>query len=145
MDGTHNYVMDKIQRVMLVLLAAILSVSFAACSDDKDDKDEPDNATLAGTTWEIISDTDDDDLMEVEITFNKNGNCSFTPSVDGTYAKWTQSDNKLKIVLGEGEPDDYMEGSFVINGSNATDTYSWYDCDGKWGGEDTSVMVLKKK
>lgn len=81
----------------------------------------------------------------IVITFKKDGNCTFSPTPGWTYAKWSLTDNKLKIVLGQGEPDDYIEGPFVINGSNAKYTYSWYDCDGKWGGERSSVMILKKK
>lgn len=143
MEWTLSNFMDKkIKKMMLSLFVTVCSLSFASCSDDKDDLS---NGHLGGTSWEIISDSEDDELPGIVITFNKDGNCTFNPATDWTYAKWFQTDNTLKIVLGEGEPDDYMEGAFVVNGSNATYTYSWYDYNGKWGGEDSAVMTLKKK
>ncbi len=75
----------------------------------------------------------------------KDGNVKFNPSVVWTYAKWTQDGNTLKLILGEGEPDDYMEGTFTINDKKATYKYSWYDCDGKWGGNSFYTMTLQKK
>lgn len=120
----------------------IFSMSFAACGDDDD---EP-KSSLAGTSWQIISDSDDDELIGMVITFNKDGKCTFTNTTVGwSYSRWSQKEGKLKLILGEDEPDDYMEGTFVINGADATFTYSWYDCDGKWGGERTNVMKLRKK
>ena len=126
------------------MLVATFSLTFTACSDDDD---EPNDKNLAGTSWQILSDSEDYELALAGtiITFGKDGNCAFSPQQHWTYAKWSVSNDKLKIVLGEGEPDDYMEGDFVISGKNATFTYSWYDWDGDWGGEDTAVMKLQKK
>ncbi|MGM9851326.1 MAG: hypothetical protein ACI306_04200 [Muribaculaceae bacterium] len=134
--------MEKLLKYLMLLLVATFSLTFTACSDDDD---EPNDNNLAGTSWQILSDSEDDELAGTVITFGKDGNCAFSPQQDWTYAKWSVSNDKLKIVLGEGEPDDYMEGDFVISGNNATYTYSWYDWDGKWGGEDTAVMKLQKK
>lgn len=134
--------MEKLLKYLMLLLITTFSFTFTACSDDDD---EPKADSLAGTSWQILSDSEDEELAGIVITFNKDGNCSFAPQQDWTYAKWSVSNNKLKIVLGEGVPDDYMEGNFVILGKNATYTYSWYDYDGMWGGDVTAVMKLQKK
>ena len=125
-----------------MLIGFALSTTVSSC---KDDDKEPSSDSLAGTTWKITSDSEDEDLVGIKVTFNKDGNINFSPSYGWTYAKWSMNNDKLKLVLGEGEPDDYMEGTFVINGNNATYTYSWYDYDGKWGGEGTNIMTLIKQ
>lgn len=128
--------------MFLVLIGFALSTAVTSC---KDDDKEPSSDGLAGTTWKITSDTGDEVSIGMKVTFKSDGNINFSPANDWTYAKWSMTGNKLKMVLGEGEPDDYMEGTFVINGNNATYTYSWYDYDGEWGGEDTYVMTLTKQ
>ncbi len=130
-----------LQSLVAVALCFILSMAFVSCSDD-DDESSSDN--LAGSKWEVISATDKDVEAGLTIEFKKDGNCVLTPG-DWSYSKWSVANGKLKIVLGEGEPDDYMEGPFTISGKTATYTYSWYDCGGAWGGEDTYTMTLKKK
>lgn len=142
-----KYALKHLQSLVAVALCVILSCAFASCSDNDD---EPDNSSLSGTTWTILSDIDsdgeaDNEIVGTTMTFQKDGNVKFTPATDWTYAKWEQKKNTLKITLGEGEPDDYMEGSFTINGNKATYKYAWYDCDGKWGGENVSTMTLQKK
>lgn len=126
-----------------LFFVSLIMMSFVSCSKDDDN---PDSNELSGTTWTVLTATEDTEFIGASITFNKNGNVSFSDVEDAwSYAKWSVSNNKLKIILGEGEPDDYIEGSFVINGKNATYTYSWYDYDGEWGGEDTYIMTLVKK
>lgn len=136
MEATPN----KMFKKLLFLLVLPLAFAVTSCSDD----DEPSSDNLAGTKWEVVSASDEDVAAGLTIEFKKDGNCVFTPS-EWSYAKWSATDGKLKIVLGEGEPDDYMEGSFTISDKTATYTYSWYDYDGKWGGDETYTMTLKKK
>ena len=124
-------------------LLLVLPLAFAVTSCSNDD-DEPSSDNLAGTKWEVMSASDEDFEAGLTIEFKKDGNCVFTP--DGwDYAKWSVNNGKLKIVLGQDGPDDYMEGEFKISDKTATYTYSWYDYDGQWGGEDTYTMTLKKK
>ena len=132
-----------LQIFKTLAMCMLVSVAISSCSDD--DGDGGSSSRLSGTTWKILSDTDDEELAGMSITFNKNGNVKFSPVQIWSYAKWSETNGKLKIVLGEGRADDYIEGAFVINGKKATYTYSWYDYDGKWGGEDICVMTLEKQ
>ncbi len=137
-----------LQSLAATVLGVIMAFAFVSCSHD--DKG-PDANSLTDTTWTILSCVDnsdgesDDDFVGLTITFKKDGNVKFSPATDWTYAKWSLNGNTLKLVLGEGMPDDYMEGIFVINGNNATYKYSWYDYEGEWGGEDHYSMTLLKK
>lgn len=141
--------LKHLQSLVAVALCVIMAFAFASCSDDDDDQD---SNSLAGTSWTILSDVNDadgeidDESVGLTITFAKDGNIKFSPVDEGwTYAKWSQNGNTLKLILGEGEPDDYMEGTFTINDNKATYKYSWYDYDGEWGGEDHYTMTLQKK
>ena len=136
MDATPNKMLKK----RLFLLVLPLAFAVTSCSDD----DEPTSENLAGTKWEVVSSSDEDFVTGLTVEFKKDGNCVFTP-VEWSYAKWSTTDGKLKIILGEDEPDDYIEGPFTINDKTATYTYSWYDCGGKWGGDETYTMTLKRK
>ena len=133
--------MQHLKFLFLVLIGLTLSTMASSCKDD--DKEPSD--VLSGTTWKINSATEDEEYVGVNVTFKQDGNVTFTPNNGWTYSKWSLTGDKLKIVLGEGMPDDYMEGSFVINGNNATYAYSWYDVDGKWGGEDNYIMTLTRQ
>lgn len=133
--------LKHLQSLVAVALCVIMAMAFTSCSDDDD---EPSSDNLAGSKWEVISATDEDVKAGLTIEFKNDGNCVLTPR-DWSYSKWSVSNGKLKIVLGEGEPDDYMEGQFSISDKTATYTYSCYDCGGKWGGEKTYSMTLRKK
>ncbi|MBD5241840.1 MAG: hypothetical protein HDS59_07155 [Barnesiella sp.] len=142
--------MKHLKFLFLVLIGLTFSTTVTSC---KDDVKEPSKG-LAGTIWKINSATEDDlyegeddeyEFVGTTVTFNSDGNVTFSKPNAWSYAKWSYTNDKLKIVLGEGEPDDYMEGSFVINGNKATYTYSWYDIDGDWGGKDEYVMILTKQ
>ena len=143
-----KYALKHLQSLVGVALCVVMAMAFTSCSDDDD---EPENGSLAGTSWTVLSDVDDsdgeanDEIVGLTINFQKDGNIKFTPSVDWTYAKWSQNGNTLKLTVGEGEADDYMEGTFTISGNKATYKYSWYDCAGKWGGEEHYTMTLQKK
>ena len=142
-----KYALKHLQSLVAVALCVVMAMAFTSCSDDDD---EPDNNSLAGTTWTILSDVDDsdgeadDEVVGLTITFQKDGNMKLTPAV-WSYAKWSQNGNSLKLTVGDGSADDYMEGTFVINGNKATYKYSWYDCEGKWGGDEHYTMTLQKK
>ena len=133
--------MKHLKFLFLVLIGLTLSTTVSSCKDD--DKEASD--VLSGTTWKINSASEDEDFVGSTVTFKRDGNVTFSIPDAWSYAKWTYSNDKLKIVLGEGMPDDYMEGSFIIIGENATYNYSWYDVDGDWGGEDHYVMTLTKQ
>lgn len=130
-----------IQSLLAVMLCVLLSATLTACSDDDDD--EP-NGSLVGTSWTVTAADDDEDIIGVSITFQKDGNVKFTPSNDWTYAKWEQNGKTLKITLGEDEPDDYIMGDFVISGSSAVFTYSWYDIDGTFHNGPHTMKLQKK-
>ena len=143
-----KFALKRLQSLVAVTLCVFMTMAFTSCSDDDD---EPGNKSLAGTSWIILSNVDDsngmasDEIVGLTMSFQKDGNIKFTPAYGWTYAKWSLSGNVLKLILGEDEADDYMEGTLVINGNNATYKYSWYDCDGKWGGDDHYTMTLQKK
>lgn len=132
-----------LQVFKTLMMCMLVSVAVSGCSGD--DNDGGSSSRLSGTMWKILTDTDDDELVGVNITFKNDGNVKFSPDLGWSYAKWTETDNKLKIVLGEGHADDYVEGTFVINGTRATYTYSWYDCGSQRGGENIYVMTLEKQ
>lgn len=132
--------LKHLQSVLFVMLCAFLSTTFVACSDDDDD--EPTNG-LAGTTWTVTA--SDEEMEGASFTFNADGSVTMKPSQEWSYMKWSLNGKKLKIVMGEGEPDDYIEGNLDIDGNNATYVYKWYDCSGEWGSEETHSMTLKRK
>lgn len=141
----------RLQSLVAVALFTLMAMTFASCSDDDKKDDEPGNNSLAGTSWTILSDVDDatgetdDEVVGVVITFQKDGNLKFSRDAEWTYSKWSQNGNIVRITLGEGSADDYMEGTFIINGNKATYKYAWYDCDGEWGGEERGTTTLQKK
>ena len=125
-----------------ILLLTVLSFTVAACGDD-DDELSADN--LAGTSWVVTSDVDpdgdDNGTVGTVVTSQKNGTLAFLPLNDWTYATWAVNGNNLTIILGEGIPDDFMQGQFVISGNTAVYTYHWGDVNGEW--EDlTSINVM---
>ena len=122
-------------------MALVLSVGIVACSDDDDDNKS--NA-LVGTTWKIMSASEDNGLVGIEITFKSDG--TFVMSRDGwTYAKWSLKGETLTLTVGEGMPDDYMKGAISIDGNNASYTYHWGDVEGEWEDEDSYTMTLQKQ
>lgn len=139
--GNGGDIKNKMLKKLFLLLVLPLAFAVTSCSNDDD---EPSSDNLAGTKWEVMSTSDDDVEAGLTIEFKKDGNCVCTPS-EWDYAQWSVNNGKLKIVLGENGPDDYMEGVFTISDKTATYTYSWYDYYGDWGGEDTYTMTLKKK
>lgn len=119
----------------MALLAVVLCVNFAACSDD--DENEPSvTPTLAGTTWKIIAIDDEEDedwKVGSTLTFKTDGTIMTYPYSDD--AEWEAtyhlSDNELIIdFYVDGHVDDYVAGTISINGKTATYRYKWYDYDG---------------
>lgn len=127
--------MKTLRSIGMALLAVILCVSFATCSDDDDE-----SSTLAGTTWKIIT-TDEEDMEGVTFTFNENKTVTVNPSI-WSKVTWSVSDNDLKIVF---QDDDYIQGTISINGNSAAYQYMWYDVNGEWGGEESHSMTLEKQ
>ncbi len=139
--------MKTFRLIGMALLAIVMGVSFSACSSDDDDN----NDSLAGTTWKVVSVDKDDDSFEEWIgktaTFNADGTVTFKPDASWTYSQWTLKDNTLKVVLGEGYPDDYVEGTLSVNGNSATWNCYWADVDGEWTDKDEThaIMHLQKQ
>ncbi len=134
--------MKTFRLIGLALLAIVMSVSFIACSSDDDDN----NDSLAGTTWKVVSvdngHDDSTDLIGTTATLNADGTVTFNPKNVWTYSHWTLNDNTLKIVLGEGHPDDYVEGTLSINGNSATWDCYWADVDGHWTHKDDTHTIV---
>lgn len=128
--------------VFLLLAIVVTSFAFISCSDDGDGKD----ASLVGTTWKVTSvdnaDGDFDDWTNATVTFNKNGTVTINPFTGCNYTRWTLNDKTLKIVLGEDEADDYIEGTISINGKSATWNCYWADVDGKWTNKDKTHATI---
>jgi hypothetical protein len=129
-----SYIKDFAELIMMLLMC----ITFSSCSDD--------DGSITGT-WKVISMTEDDYLVGRSLTFSKDGNVTISPSDedDWTYMKWTADGNNLKVVLGEGHADDYVEGTFTISGRKATYSYHWGDCDGKWIDDEVYTMTLEKQ
>ncbi len=135
--------MKTLRYIGMALLAVVLCVNFAACSDD----DEDDVQTLSGTTWKIVS-SDDEDMEGTSgatVAFKTDGTVKFNPDAGWNYARWTLNGNTLKIVLGEQNADDYIEGQISVNGNMATYRYHWADCDGEWEDTEYYTMTLQKQ
>lgn len=127
------------------LLYASLVVSVSACLTACSDNDEPTVNDLSGSSWLVISTPNSYDLPVFStIQFGNDGNCYFEPKNDWTYAKWSVANESLKIVLGEGEPDDYVKGEFKVSGQVAKYTYTWHDCNGEWDGDKSYELTLAK-
>ena len=118
-----------------------MPMSFVACSDDDDD-DETDNELIG--TWKYTVTSDDDDDQETGyFTFKSNGSLTWDDGEEvSSNCYYTLNGTTLKMVFND---DDYTLGTIVIDGTSAVYTYSWYDVDGEWGGEDVEVMTLQKQ
>lgn len=143
----------------MIAVAVCMFAAFSLTSCGDDDKDEPDNSSgggiswsIEGTSWKVLSvyDEDDDEVVDdsafigMTMTFEKGGNCKLTPNDGWTYCKWTQSGQALSIVLGEGGPDDVLEGVISVSGDNATYSYRWRDYGNSWSTQTLYSMRLKR-
>ena len=139
--------MKTFKLIGMALLAVVMSISFIACSSDNDDN----TTSLSGTTWKVVSFDNADEKFNGRVgstaTFNSDGTVTFTPSFSWTYARWTLNGNTLKIVLGQGHADDYIEGTLTISGTSASWNCYWADVDGKWTGKDAphAIVHLQKQ
>ena len=136
--------MKTFKLVGMALLAVVMSISFIACSSDNDDNKET-ATSLSGTTWKVVSvdnDEDSKDWIGSTATFNADGTVTFKPANGWTYTRWTLNGNTLKIVVGEGHADDYMEGTLSISGNSGTYDFYWADVDGKWTGKDDTHAIV---
>ncbi len=135
--------MKTFRLIGMALLAIVLSVSFIACSSDNDDN----NGSLVGTTWKVVSidnayHDDSEGLIGATGTLNADGTVTLNPKSDWTYSHWTLNDNTLKIVLGQGHPDDYVEGTISISGNSATWDCYWADVYGQWNHKDWTHIIV---
>lgn len=138
--------MKKILNLFAILLMMALPVMTSCSKDDDGPSGGNGSSELSGTTWTVISDAGGD-FTGVTMTFKNNGDVVFSGSsyADWTYAKWDYSDGVLRIVLGQGEPDDYIEGYFDIDGTSAYFNYDWYDYDTEYRESGPYFMELVKK
>lgn len=133
--------MKTLRFLGMALLAVVLCVNFAACSDDDEDEPQVTPTTLAGTTWKITA-SDENGMEGVTFTFKADGTVTVNPSM---WSKVTYSvnDSDLKIIFND---DDCIEGAISINGNTATYKYKWYDIDGSVHGSGTQHnMTLQKQ
>lgn len=133
--------MKTLRYIGMTLLAVVLCVNFAACSDDDEDDTQVTPATLAGTTWKITS-SDENGMEGATFTFKNDGTVTVNPS------KWEKvtysvSGSDLKIIFNN---DDYIQGAISINGKTAAYKYKWYDIDGSVQNSGTQHnMTLQKQ
>ena len=137
--------MKTFKLIGMALLAIVMSISFIACSSDNDDNKET-ATSLSGTTWKVTSvdnaGSDFKNATGTTVTFNSDGTVTFTPSFDWTYTRWTLSGNTLKIVVGEGHADDYMEGTLSISGNSGTWDAYWGDANSDKSGKDGTHAIV---
>ncbi|MCH5308317.1 MAG: lipocalin family protein [Prevotella sp.] len=142
------------------MLMMLLSISFSVQSCGLFDEDVPDTPaepstpsnpkddeapSLVGTwvlkseTWILHSD-DAEDREDVDrgfsqITFKEDGTAEYQeedPDEKRGYVKWAVDGDKLRIDLGESGPDDFLIGTFTLDGNTLTYSYHWEDYYGKW-------------
>ena len=131
--------MKTLRFIGMALLAVVLCVNFAACSDDEDEP-QTTPATLAGTTWKIVT-SDENGMEGATFTFNEDKTVTVNPSM-WSKVTYSVSDSNLKIIFND---DDYIEGAIAINGNSATYQYKWYDIDGTVHSETQHSMTLQKQ
>ena len=132
--------MKTLRFIGMALLAIVLCVNFAACSDD-DDEPQVTPATLPGTTWKITS-SDENGMEGATFTFNEDKTVTVNPSM-WSKVTYSVSGSDLKIVFND---DDYIQGAISINGNSATYQYKWYDIDGTVQGDGAQhSMTLQKQ
>ena len=117
--------MKTLRYIGMAIFAVILNVHFIACSDDDEDEPQTTPATLAGTTWKIIT-SDEEGMEGVTYTFHENMTVTVNPPKwsDITYSV---NGNSLRIIFYESA---YTEGKLSINGNSALYQYQWFEMDG---------------
>lgn len=135
--------MKTLKSIGMTLLAVVFCINITSCSDDDNENNK---GALAGTTWKIISisnNTEDyDDMLNMTTTFNTDGTVTFRPNPGWGYTRWTLNGNILRIIVGERNADDYMEGTLSINGNSATWDFYWADVDGEWNEKDEPHTII---
>lgn len=132
----------------------MLCVGLSSCSSD-DDEENGNSQNLAGTSW-IVTSVDDtqeaENMVGSTIHFNSDGTATWNDPADEEgddaeweYIHWTYNNGLLKIIYGEEVPDDFMEGTFTMDGNTATYKYHWGDVNGEWNDETYYTMQLKRK
>lgn len=123
--------MEKLQKLLMLLVITILSTTFTSCGGD-DDNDEPNQNELLGK-WELIS-SQDDDYWEKPCIFNfkENGLLMITFAQDKSNeevvaCRYELSGSKLVIDFGFG--DEIYEGTYNINKDVLTFDMISYDPD----------------
>lgn len=128
--------MKTLRFIGMAIIAVIVSIQFAACSDDSESIED----AIVGT-WKVT--TNDENLATSTFTFMKGGGFVWNNGQEiSSNCSYTLSNNKLKIIFNQ---DDYIEGTIAINGNSATYHYMWYDVDGEWGGEKSYSLTLQKQ
>lgn len=144
--------MKTFRIIGMAMVAILLSLNLVACSDD-DDNEAGAGASLAGTTWKVVSvvsqDEDWADFEGYSATFKSDGSITFNPSAGWSYAKWSLNGDVLKFTLGEGHADDCIVGIIAISGNTATWNCYWEDANGEWSDKDEpeshATITLKKQ
>lgn len=144
--------MKTFRIIGMAMVAILLSLNLVACSDD-DDNEAGASASLAGTTWKVVSvvsqDEDWADFEGYSATFKSDGSITFNPSAGWSYAKWSLNGDVLKFTLGEGYADDCIVGRIAISGNTATWDCYWEDANGEWSDKDEpeshATITLKKQ
>lgn len=145
---TQIYHMKNLKFLSMAFFAVLACVSFASCSDDDKDEAKP-NEYIIGV-WELVS-TTDDALTFSTIEFRKDNSILIIPrgeeGDDDYYDTYEINGTQLRINLNveDGIVDDYIDGTYALNGNVVTYKYTWHDGAGKWHHDTEQTMVLKKK
>lgn len=127
--------MKTVRLIEMALLAILVSVNFAACSDDDDEKETTNSEykALLGS-WQM-SEQHGDILVTSSFTFNSNGTYSFTYAENGDddevyTGKFTYDADTHKITCYEGNSN-VMDREYFIAEVNSTtlklQKWSWYE------------------
>lgn len=127
--------MKTVRLIEMALLAILVSVNFAACSDDDDEKETTNSEykALLGS-WQM-SEQHGDILVTSSFTFNSNGTYSFTYAENGDddevyTGKFTYDADTHKITCYEGNSNVIDREYFIAEVNSTTlklQKWSWYE------------------
>lgn len=128
--------MKTLRLVGMALVAVLMCVNLAACSDDE----ESEETSIVGT-WKYSSSYEGNGTF----TFKSNGSLVWDDGEETTSNHtYTLTGSELKIIFNDN--DDYTLGTFTMNGKNATYKYNWYDCESneKYTSSECTMTLTKQ-
>lgn len=126
--------MKTFRLIGMALLAVVMCVNFASCSDDDDEEETNSEYKALLGSWQM-SEQDGDILVTSSFIFNSNGTYSFTYAENGDSdevytGKFTYDANSHKITRYEGNSNIIYEEYFIAEVNSTTlrlQKWSWHE------------------